>query len=36
MFEVELDAVPLDTCYLTLIQDATPQMLRRRAEWLGE
>ena len=36
MFDVELDAVPLDTCYLTLIEDATPQMLRRRAEWLGE
>jgi predicted metalloprotease with PDZ domain len=36
VFDVELDAVSLDTCYLTLIEDATPQMLRWRAEWLGE
>jgi len=34
-FDVQLDAAPLDTCYLTLIEDATPQMVRCRAEWLG-
>jgi predicted metalloprotease with PDZ domain len=34
-FDVELAAAPLDTCYLTLAENATPQMLRRRAEWLG-
>ena len=34
-FDVELAAAPLDTCYLTLAENTTPQMLRRRAEWLG-
>jgi len=34
-FDVELAAAPLDTCYLTLSENATPAMLRRRAEWLG-
>jgi predicted metalloprotease with PDZ domain len=30
-----LDAAPLDTCWLTLASDAPPEMLARRAAWLG-
>ena len=34
-FDVELAAAPLDTCYLTLADNATADTLRRRANWLG-
>jgi predicted metalloprotease with PDZ domain len=34
-FEVALDAAPLDTAYLTLVDDAAEAVLERRRTWLG-
>jgi predicted metalloprotease with PDZ domain len=34
-FEVVLDAAPLDTCYLTLEENAAEPVLERRRAWLG-
>jgi predicted metalloprotease with PDZ domain len=35
-FSVELDAAPLDTCWLALADDAAPEAKARRSAWLGE
>jgi predicted metalloprotease with PDZ domain len=35
-FSVELDAAPLDTCWLALADDANRDARARRRAWLGE
>ncbi len=34
-FDVTLEAAPSDTCHLALANDATAEMLARRAAWIG-